>query len=197
MKLGHEKVSAAIKTTFYHHLKADSIGDVCKTVHSENVSPSLPTQHVPRTHNYTRYAEERAHRWSRHQEEQWCLCASRRDEASAGSCLRPLNFIYLLHIWSIHRHSGCTFIIQRTTYPQCTAAAARSTPRWTPRWPVHCLRAAPWQWCDENSPLGPGRRGRTDKFPLELTNSYKGNLILSKIQFRLIKSIHEEAISEG
>lgn len=87
--------------------------------------------------------------------------------------LRPLNFIYLLHIWSIHCHSRCTFIIQGTTYPQCTAAAARSTPRWTPQWPAHCPRAALWQWCDESSPLGPGKRGRTFKFKHEFMNSHE------------------------
>lgn len=172
-------------------------GCVQKCTLIENVTPSLPTQHVPCTHNYTRYAEERAHRWSHHQEERWWLCAFRGDEASAESCLRPLNFVYLLHIRSIHCHSRCTFITQGTTYPQCTAAAARSTPRWTPQWPAHYPRAALWQWCDESSPLGPGKRGRTYKCPHEWTNSEEQNLSLSERQFGMIKSSHGEAIRDG
>lgn len=88
-------------------------------------------------------------------QERWSKCRKQR----------PPNCVYLLHIWSVHCHSRCTFIIHTMTYPQCTAAAARSTPQWTPRWPVHCPRAALWQWCDESSPLGPGKRGRTCTFP--------------------------------
>lgn len=125
--------------------------------------PLLPTQHVPGTHNYTRYAGERARRWSCHREEQWSLCAFRSDEASAGNCV-PLNSVYLLHIWGVHCSSRCTFISRDTTYPQCTATAAHSTPQWTPRWPVHCPPAALWQWCDESSPLGPEKTRRTDTF---------------------------------
>lgn len=112
--------------------------------------------------------------------------------------LRPLNFIYLLHIWSIHCHSRCTFIIQGTTHPQCTAAAARSTPRWTPQWPAHCPRAALWQWCDESSPLGPGKRedGHSN---LNMNSGIhtRQNLRLSERQFRLIKSTHGGAIRDG
>lgn len=135
----------------------------CAKMHARsNFTTPLPTHPARARHTQLhQVCTGEGRRWSCYREEQWSLCAFRSDEASAGNCV-PLNSVYLLHIWGVHCSSRCTFISRDTTYPLCTAAAARSTPQWTPRWPVHCPQAALWQWCDESSPLGPGEARRKD-----------------------------------
>lgn len=90
---------------------------------------------------------------------QWIL---KRNEGKARESMTPeflLSISHLEHafaITGIHPSRSGKYV--DTTYPQCTAAAAHSTPQWIPRWPSRCHRAALWQLCVESSPLAPKKK---------------------------------------
>lgn len=82
-------------------------------------------------------------------------------KGGAGIYDPRIPFIYFpsgarIAITGIHPSRSGKYVY--TTYPQCTAAAAHSTPQWIPRWPSRCRRAALWQLCVESSPLAPKKK---------------------------------------
>lgn len=99
--------------------------------------------------------------------EVFVLRVLRRDEASAGIYDPRIPFICSTSGASIATagtHPSTAGKHVYTTYPQCTPAAARSTPQWIPRWPARCHQAALWRWCDESSQLAPRKRKSNNKW---------------------------------
>lgn len=161
-------------------------------------NPHKPcTAHTQRLqYEYSTHADTRDHAEGRQQEEQWGLCALSTDERD-DVCVKlwPQIPFCLLHIWSIHCYNSHTSLIRwwvcvYTTYPQCTAAAAHSTPQWTPRWPAHCHQVALWQWCDENCPLVPRKRKKTQTTHITAMRSSKTCLLFSSLLLRFLPCCH-------
>lgn len=132
------------------------------------MSTNFHTLHLPcrveRTHRRTEGADVEGN------SRVFVLRVLKRDEARAGSFDLTIPFICSTSGASIATAgTHPSFASKRVylTYPQCTAAAARSKPQWIPRWPTRYHRAVLWRWCGESSPLAPRKR-ETHEIPLLL-----------------------------
>lgn len=127
---------------------------------AKNKSSNYHAPHRLHTHSHTIIMECTQ---SRRTEGSLCLRVTRRDKASARNYDPRIPFICSTSGGSIAAagtHPSSDSCQVDTTYPRCTAAAARSTQQWTPRWPARCRPAALWRWCGESCPLVPAKRAR-------------------------------------
>lgn len=113
-------------------------------------------------YEYSTHADTQEHTEGRQQEEQWGLCALSTEERWRVWNYDP-KFLFVCStsgasIATTGTHLSFDGECVYTTYPQCTATTAHSTPQWIPRWPAHCHQVALWRWCDESSPLAPRKR---------------------------------------
>lgn len=137
-----------------------------RNVRKSTLAPISTHTPVLHTHTYTHtplhedYSTE-THTWA-HSEgnsEVFVQRALWRDEARNYDAQIPfICFTSGASVVTAGSHPSSAGECVCTTYPQCTAAAARSTLRWTQRWPARFLRAALWQWHVGSSPLAPTKR---------------------------------------
>lgn len=144
---------------------------MCESPHEHQFSIfNCPTPAL-HTHSHKDYSMEYTHKHTDSRVDiegnsgVFVLRVLRRDEASAGNYDPRIPFICSTSAASIATagtHPSSAGKRVYTTYPQCTAAAARSTPQWIPRWPARYHQAALWRWCDESSQLAPRKKERNN-----------------------------------